>query len=286
MPDQTLVQRPCFHVTHWKAGSQWIADLFELMAPDRVVRPQVGERQLFLDRIRPEGLYVASYVTREQLQLVTADPDPQAVVVLRDLRDTLVSAYFSVRYSHALMTDAIAAMRGQLAACSEEAGMLALLENWLPACAMIQSSWLESGAEIHRYESVFNDVEPFLQSAARHAGVECSAVQVQQLVARQATRDHRHKSDSADSRMNHHRHGVPGDWTQHFTARIEKRFTELYGPLLKRYEAGQGKPRKWKFLGGLLPNASRRPSEPLPPPTANEMLQAFDALIAISSPRP
>jgi lipopolysaccharide transport system ATP-binding protein len=65
-------------------------------------------------------------------------------VVIRDLRDTLVSAYFSVRESHRAIPH-VEGFRSTLQEKAEEDGMLHLMDQWLDGCARIQESWVEGG---------------------------------------------------------------------------------------------------------------------------------------------
>ena len=54
-----------FHVTHWKAGSQWIHTILRQVAGKRIVDPQVGNAQFVSRRIRPGYVYPTVYATKE-----------------------------------------------------------------------------------------------------------------------------------------------------------------------------------------------------------------------------
>ena len=99
-----------FHVTHWKAGSQWIYKILNALAPERIVPPRIGEAQLLFTPLKSGAIYPAVYLTRGQLQSLTLPAKNRKFVIIRDLRDTLVSAYYSLRYSHAPMASSIASL--------------------------------------------------------------------------------------------------------------------------------------------------------------------------------
>src|SRR5690348_1962232 len=86
-----------FHVTHWKAGSQWLHRIL------RDIAPQILEKQFLIEPIVAGTIYPTVYVTKEQFESVPLPTGSRKFVVIRDLREALVSAYFSIRYSHAVI---------------------------------------------------------------------------------------------------------------------------------------------------------------------------------------
>ena len=142
-----------FHVTHWKAGSQWINKILNRCVGDRVVFAEPHAGQLLQRPLLAGRVYTTCYVTRKQFYSVTLPEPWHRFIVIRDLRDTLLSAYFSLRFSHAASPEIIR-VRDELTLSGFEGGLLYLLEQWLPPCAAIQRSWLESGDTLIRYEDL------------------------------------------------------------------------------------------------------------------------------------
>src|SRR5437867_734266 len=89
-----------FHITHHKAGSQWINRILHALAHDRVVSSEVDVAHFLAKPVQAGMIYPTLYVTRQQFESVSVPRDARRFVVIRDLRDTLVSAYFSFRNSH------------------------------------------------------------------------------------------------------------------------------------------------------------------------------------------
>src|SRR6185369_15120835 len=90
-----------FHVTHWKAGSQWIKKILRTLAPDRYIESQLQIGHFLNSPLQEGKIYTAVYVTKDQFESVELPKNWCRFVVIRDLRDTLVSGYFSLKVSHA-----------------------------------------------------------------------------------------------------------------------------------------------------------------------------------------
>src|SRR5690606_33942556 len=82
--------------------------------------------------------------------------------IMRDLRDTLVSAYFSMKYSHRMTADNnIRSIRGILSDLELEDGLLYLINEHtlMTGSARIQQSWLNTDTPVIRFEDMIqNDV--------------------------------------------------------------------------------------------------------------------------------
>ena len=233
-----------FHVTHWKAGSQWIDKILARCARERLVRAEDAAAQLLRKPLVAGGVYAACYVTHEQFQSVPLSEPWRRFVVIRDLRDTLVSGYFSLRFSH---TDDpwIPAPRTLLAGCDLQDGLLWLLDNWLPDSAAIQRSWLESGEDVIRYEDLLKrDVDILVPLLTKQCPLGVSARRVREAVL--ACRFERltdGRSRGQEDVHSHERKGVAGDWHNHFTDRLTREFKTRYGELL--IAAGYEKDLDW-----------------------------------------
>ncbi len=222
-----------FHVTHWKAGSQWIMKILRELAPDRIVAPRTGEGQFLFDPLVPGGVYPTVYVTKEQFDSVRLPQHWHRFVVLRELRDTLVSAYFSFRYSHGLISRGLADLHGRLESLNTEDGLLYLLEKWLPGVASIHASWIGAGEPIVRYEDLLErDVELLEAALLQRGGMDIDPATFRRVVEanRFAVLSGGRAAGQEDA-LAHARKGVAGDWKNHFTPRVARRFEELFGAL-------------------------------------------------------
>jgi lipopolysaccharide transport system ATP-binding protein len=234
-----------FHVTHWKAGSQWIKKILKDVAPTRYVDSKVGISHFLHDPIRVSGVYPTVYITKEQFEAVDLPQNWQRFIIIRDLRDTLISAYFSIKVSHPILTAYNQKLRDDLISKSLEDGLIYLAEGWLAASANIQRSWARSGEDVIHYEDLLlNDIAILVDVLMN----KCK-LPVEEDVLRQIILSSRFKSLTGGRKSGeeditaHERKGISGDWKNYFTDKISDRFKVLYGDLL--IDSGYEKDLNW-----------------------------------------
>jgi lipopolysaccharide transport system ATP-binding protein len=223
-----------FHVTHWKAGSQWIFRILSRCWPDRIVQPDAWGSQVRFYPIRRGGVYPTVYLTRDEFESAHLPPDSRRLVVIRDLRDTLVSAYFSFKVSHPLLERAMAAHRQVLSGLSIEDGLIYLMDRFIESCARIQVSWTESAEPLVKYEDLLeHDTELFEELLIGRCGLPISPDALREAVL--ACRFESLTGGRArgiEDPGAHERKGIAGDWRNHFTPRVKRAFKARYGGLL------------------------------------------------------
>lgn len=231
----TQNQQPTiFHITHWKAGSQWLYKILREITLERIVAPQQDEKQ-FLDTPLVSGaVYPTVYVTKEQFQSVVLPENYKKFIVIRDLRDTLISGYFSIRYSHAIIDGRLARWRECLEVMTIEDGLMMLIDEWLPMSARIQQSWIESDEKFIRYEDLLeNDSEILEELLIRHCEIPVTPKRLGKIVVANRFESLTcGRKPGEENLMAHERKGVAGDWRNYFTPLITEKFTEQYGNLL------------------------------------------------------
>jgi hypothetical protein len=77
-----------FHVTHWKAGSQWLNKIINRCVGDRVVFADAYGDQFLRRPLLRGRVYTTCYVTRQEFYCVPLPEPWHRFVVIRDLRDT------------------------------------------------------------------------------------------------------------------------------------------------------------------------------------------------------
>jgi lipopolysaccharide transport system ATP-binding protein len=105
---------------------------------DLIVAPQIEEHQFLGWPLLPGRVYPAVYVTRQQFDNVRLPPNSRRFVIIRDLRDTLISAYFSYKVSHTLLSPQMAYFRKVLTECDFEEGLMYLMDEIMQGYALIQ----------------------------------------------------------------------------------------------------------------------------------------------------
>jgi hypothetical protein len=238
------------HVTHAKAGSTWISNLLEELFRTRVaprgkyVAEATGgdlSRHVF----EPGRVYRATFISRDEF---LAHPELRSIkrfVVIRDLRDTLVSLYFSLKVSHPLdARGRTKKHRDKLNEFDFENGLRYLLIDHVPRVAAIQRSWLGHGEIVLRYEDLLENSFELLRTVLV---AQLALPITESALARAIRRTHfetvfQRKLGEEDV-QSHGRKGQSGDWKNHFSPSLRRDFAETYGPLL--IETGYEKDLGW-----------------------------------------
>jgi hypothetical protein len=248
-PAQTFLEVPgnlnFFHITHWKAGSQWMAALLRNLYGKAIVPAENFEQQVLSKPILPGKVYSCVYLSKPEFDTLTIPSNSRRMVLIRDLRDTLVSAYFSVRYSHVVDNPLMERRRNALTRLDQEQGLIYLMEMWLNGCAMIQRSWISSGEPVFRLEDCMVDPKATLTNMFKNGwGMMPDAEKLDKAIAANSFEKlsggrERGKEDI----QAHYRKGSAGDWRNHFTPAITKRFKVLYQDAL--VAGGYEKDENW-----------------------------------------
>ncbi|MCE9567925.1 MAG: hypothetical protein K8U57_38485 [Planctomycetes bacterium] len=222
-----------FHITHHKAGSQWINRLLHALVPDRVVDPEVFNKHYLNKPIIPGKVYPTLYLTREQFESVERPENSRHFVMIRDLRDTLVSLYFSRRNSHEIMHQGMRDQRRILSDVSPEEGLLYLAESELGRVAQVQWSWLAAGDDLIKYEDMLEHDEEILADVLlRRCRIGVDPWHFRETVLAHRFETFAGRQRGVEDVNAHERKGIAGDWRNHFTGRVIDDFKKRYGSLL------------------------------------------------------
>ncbi|MEM8567460.1 MAG: sulfotransferase domain-containing protein [Bacteroidota bacterium] len=230
------VSNTIFHITHWKAGSQWIHRILRELFPKNIVSPKVYEKQFLEEPLLDGYIYPTVYVTREQFFSVSLPSNYKKFIIIRDLRDTLVSGYFSIRYSHALVDETLRIWREQLECLSTEDGLLLLMDEWLPESAQIQKSWINTNEVLIRYEDLLNkDNKILFDVLINKCSLSISPERLTAVIAKNRFKQVANgRPPGQEDIFSHQRKGVSGDWKNYFTPLVIKEFMASYGDLLSQ----------------------------------------------------
>lgn len=231
-----------FHVTHWKAGSQWIKKILKELFPEMYVESQVGVAHFLKEPIQKGMVYPTVYVTKEQFDSVDLPGSWRRFIVIRDLRDTLVSGYFSLKVSHSMISTGIATFRDKLNDMNVEDGLLYLIDEWLYLSADIQKSWLDSGEVLIKYEDFLDhDIDIFSDILIGQCQLPVSRDELERAVINNRfERLTGGRKSGTEDISSHERKGIAGDWKNYFTPKVKEYFKVKYGELLVStgYEQG------------------------------------------------
>ncbi len=228
------------HITHAKAGSTWIVGILQTLFGRRVVPRQYGMPDFKKNR----GKVLSVFLSRDDFMMRPELAGSQRFIVLRDLRDTLVSRYFSTRNSHPLdPAGKIQAARAELCALPIEEGLSRLMEHeGMMRTARIQQSWLHSGEIVLWYEDLIaDDVGQFEKLFNERLKLKLSAKFIRHAVELNRFEAIYRRKPGEEDVHSHGRKGVAGDWRNYFTPELEAQFQDRFGSLLTATEASAGR---------------------------------------------
>lgn len=241
------------HITHIKAGSTWIDGLLRRLFGDRVM-PRFGSNLFeaattatdgapkpppYLEMFRaleyqPAHVYPGLFITHAEFRSRPEFRDARRFVVIRDLRDTLTSHYFSLKGTHALdKLGRVKTARDFLQSASKEDGFLFLIERDLERLMAIQRSWLTAGELVVRYEDLIrNDLAGFRNLFLEKLELPVRERDLDRAVAASRFETvYQRKLGQLDEKS-HGRQGLPGDWKNHFSPGARREFHRRAGDLL------------------------------------------------------
>jgi Sulfotransferase domain len=223
------------HITHPKAGSTWMFQLLSRLFGSRCAsrdNDMVRGGKLTDHVFEQRRVYSGMFSTRDE---ITAHPELAGVtrfIVIRDLRDTLVSLYFSQKISHT-PNSMVEKTRPMLQKLPEEEGLLYLVQNRMQKMAEIQRSWIGRGDLVLRYEDLVIKPCATLESAL----IDQLRLPVSRDALRRAVRRTHFQTVfkrklGVEDVKSHGRKGLPGDWHHHFTPEIRRQFSKKFGDIL------------------------------------------------------
>lgn len=222
------------HVTHWKAGSQWIYKILSACAPDLIVPPQSGQEQFRYWALQTGKVYPTVYVTKKEFDAMRLPKNCRHFVVIRDLRDTLISSYFSFKISHPILGADMDNLRTTLNLLGLENGLLHMMDESLPINAKIQLSWQEAGEKLIRYEDLLeHDLEILEPLLIDYCELPISRERLREIIIENRFESLTKGRKRGEQDINaHERKGISGDWKNYFTEKVKKAFKARYGGLL------------------------------------------------------
>jgi len=218
------------HVTHPKAASQWVQSILQNLYQNNVVKNLPAAGSVRGGNVEAGKFYTSLYLTREEVQALGAGQF-RSFFVMRDLRDSLVSLYFSLSKTHAVTDEFVERGRGVLAGLSKEDGLQMLIEQNAFNFVRIQSSWLADPSRCFRFEDLVTDpVSGFTRIFCNSLELEIHPDRLNAVCEKFSfERMSGGRRQGHEDTGSHLRSGKPGNWRDHFTPKLIARFKELHG---------------------------------------------------------
>ena len=188
-------------------------------------------------------IYSAMFLKRQEVDAHPELAGVPRVVVIRDLRDTLISLYFSLKFSHPRENRIVDETRDLLQSLEEEDGLLYLIENRLRRIADLQSSWMGHDLVL-RYEELIERPFATLESALiGRLKLPISKAELSRAIRRTHFQKVFRRKLGEENVKSHGRSGLPGDWRRYFTPEVRRQFAERFGDVL--ISTGYEKDLRW-----------------------------------------
>lgn len=232
MTEQTLTL-PVFHITHWKAGSQWVRAILVDLFPERAIEPYEGMQHGLFREIVPGEIYSPVYVPKHKFDESPAAASPhRKFLVTRDLRDTLVSWYFSLKFSHP-SNHIVEDHRLQLQDMPVEDALVMLIDHpHFASVVRVPATWAASDIFRIGYEDLLKDPAAGFRRILDHCDLDVPDERLEEAIARQSFEAKAGRAPGQEDPASHFRKGVVGDWRNHFTPAVRQAFNIRWGHLL------------------------------------------------------
>jgi len=243
-----------YHCCVHKTASQWVRKLlqdrrtykysglevynYEQQLPGKVDPRRLTERT-FAEAFPKGKIITPIYIDQPGLKGIPKPKTFRAFFVMRDPRDIVVSRYFSFKVSHPVMGD-ISKLREDLNTMSEEEGLGYVIDQ-LATRGLFDA--LRSWAKISpadrelatfRYEDL-TDSNQFAtwQRLYAHCDIRIPDSVLRGLLERNSfSALTKGRERGAEDVKAHLRKGVHGDWKNHFTPAVGKKFRAVTGTLV------------------------------------------------------
>ena len=223
-----------FHITHYKAGSQWVAEVLKRCAAKRIVLPEVGTR-FPREKIRPGAIYPTVYATKQDFDSIIASTNLsyRKFLVIRDLRDVLISLYFSLKISHPLQIEKHRKRRQFLQGVSEACGLIYLMDEVLDWHKEFQLSWLnDENLLFLKYENLLAREYAIFGQIMKYCQIDVDWQYLHKIVAYNSFEAITGRKRGQEDVRAHQRKGIVGDWRNHFSKQVKDEFKKRFGEVL------------------------------------------------------
>ena len=218
-----------YHCCTQKTASQWFKAIFTsgpfyrytglLMPPYRAL----GLRTASFDQPFPKRTIAAHlYISYPTYLSIPKPSNYKTFFVMRDPRDTVVSWYFSTKFSHAPI-EPIPTLRKELEKLDLKEGLKFSIDR-LEEFGLFeaQRSWVEQAAhdstvKVFLYEDLASDHHAFLRSLFDYLSIDMPEPEFNAVCeSHRYERFSKGRNQGSENLNDHYRKGVAGDWQNHF----------------------------------------------------------------------
>lgn len=229
-----------FFIGHHKCATQYIKNIIQDVCIKRKIPVNMSGGDWY-KTLTPRILGFNKFICIQNYEhgaIRFSDYQYKAFHVIRDLRDILVSQYFSHKDSHPLTHSYIIEDHDKLVSCSKDEGIRYLITESRFFRKLVNeiSNWSYDDRNV--YETTFERLtgNPFEEFSAIFSflGIEIDNTTLTGILTDNQVSNLRlkHAKKLSGAKANHYRKGVPGDWENHLKDKNKELFKQEYGDIL------------------------------------------------------
>jgi len=222
-----------YHCCTPKTASTWFSKIFadpiiyrrcglltyqyQRFLPNGADRRPLDERNFQNCRFPSKAIITQLYIDWHSYQTIHKPTCYRTFFVLRDPRDLIVSWYFSMKDTHALLTEELFSRRRRLRSLDQSQGLaFSIREMARRGHFRAQHSWWinqnkDENVKLYRFEGLFGS-EQFnvVSDLMKHLRIPIKNRELKQLLEK-------HSFAKKQKQSNHYRKGKAGDWRNYLT---------------------------------------------------------------------
>jgi len=223
--------RAIYHACIQKSASTWFTMLFSepvFRETTRLVHfnPQenfiVDDRSVINKMLKiPHGCIVSPlYCHHQDFKAMTKPSQYKAFFVMRDLKDYIISEYFSLRYSHSAYHPFIIEKRKLYNEISVDEGIMDVINTEARLYAEVISNWVNSGDSnifITKFEDMFGpDQNRHFKHLMQHLDIQINDNKIDQLLEQYSfMKMSKGRKQGSEDIHSHYRSGEIGGWRKY-----------------------------------------------------------------------
>lgn len=223
-----------------------MAEILKYSAPERFITPKAYNGHVRHTAIQSGKIYPTIYLNRNRFRQIlywrSANrsnhllKNKRIFIVIRDLRDTLVSAYYSYKLAHPNINSDVENLKRELNRISFEEGLIYLMNGLCQNYAAIQRSWMNSPYLFIRYEELPANEHKVFQSIIDYCEINVDPQVLYYIIENNRFINVTGCAPGMEDVSAHQRKGIAGDWKNYFSSRIKDEFKNRFGSHLIQTE--------------------------------------------------
>jgi hypothetical protein len=226
----------------------------DFFSPEKDFITGTHARELLKKPFNPGTVISPFYVTYDQFRQLPRPADYRAIWVMRDIRDIIVSQYFSITYSHQLINDNHRKTREKLQKMPFEESFSYFISKIYPihdpgfSYYVALNSWLKADNDENVLLCKYEEISGKNQNEAwekifKHFAVPLTGREIARLLEKYSFEKLSGRKKGEENKNEHLRKGVAGDWKNYLNEDHKKLFKEYAGDLL--IQSGYEKDGDW-----------------------------------------